>query len=211
VLSSVGFGLQNGRHLYWTWYECLLGTCSSSNTGSSSRVNIRIRPRPRTVLMPVSLIITRPSIDALELTNALQNPAPAAPFSHIGTAHLQALRQLSDIFSAALPSGTAQHTHPFTQNSSQFRITVPPGCITQPRMLEVPVPAAPTRSPYFGPHRSQRVSPSRVPSPRVAPRMNPSDIASPRVATPLPLADVIPLTPHPAEKMLPMHRRAWQV
>jgi hypothetical protein len=49
------------------------------------------------------------SIAALELSNALQNPAPAAPFSHIGTAQLQALRQLSDIFSAALPSGTAQH------------------------------------------------------------------------------------------------------
>jgi hypothetical protein len=37
-------------------------------------------------------------IAALELSNALQNPAPAAPFSHIGTAQLQALRQLSDIF-----------------------------------------------------------------------------------------------------------------
>jgi hypothetical protein len=31
------------------------------------------------------------SIAALELSNALQNPAPAAPFSHIGTAQLQAL------------------------------------------------------------------------------------------------------------------------
>jgi hypothetical protein len=47
------------------------------------------------------------SITALELSNALQNPAPAAPFSQIGTAQLQALRQLSDIFSAALPSGTS--------------------------------------------------------------------------------------------------------
>jgi hypothetical protein len=35
------------------------------------------------------------SITALELSNALQNPAPAAPVSHIGTAELQALRQLS--------------------------------------------------------------------------------------------------------------------
>jgi hypothetical protein len=38
------------------------------------------------------------SIAALELSNALQNPAPAAPFSQIGTAQLQALRQLLDIF-----------------------------------------------------------------------------------------------------------------
>jgi hypothetical protein len=34
-------------------------------------------------------------IAALELSNALQNSAPVAPFSHIGTAQLQALRQLS--------------------------------------------------------------------------------------------------------------------
>jgi hypothetical protein len=73
-------------------------------------------------------------IAELELSNALQNPAPAAPFSNIGTAQLQALRQLSDIFSAALPSGTAQHAPPLTQNSSQFRSTVPPGCNTQPLM-----------------------------------------------------------------------------
>jgi hypothetical protein len=64
------------------------------------------------------------SIAALELSYALQNSAPAAPFSHIGTAQLQVLRQLSDIFFAALPSGTAQHAPPLTQNSSQFRSTV---------------------------------------------------------------------------------------
>jgi hypothetical protein len=38
------------------------------------------------------------SIAALKLSNALQHPAPAAPFSQIGTAQLQALRQLSDFF-----------------------------------------------------------------------------------------------------------------
>jgi hypothetical protein len=36
------------------------------------------------------------SIAALELSNALKNPSPAAPFSQIGTAQLQELRQLSD-------------------------------------------------------------------------------------------------------------------
>jgi hypothetical protein len=35
------------------------------------------------------------AIAALELSNSLQNPAPADPFSHIGTAQLQALLQLS--------------------------------------------------------------------------------------------------------------------
>jgi hypothetical protein len=135
---------------------------------------------------------------SLELSNALKNPAPEAPFSHIGTAQLQALRQLSDIFSAALPSGTAHHAPPLTQNSSQFRSTVPPGCNTQPRMQEPHFPATPTRSPPLATHHYQRVSPSRVPYPRVAPSMNPTDVASTRVTATLPLTDVIPLTPHPA-------------
>jgi hypothetical protein len=74
------------------------------------------------------------SIAALELSNALQNPAPAAPFSQIGTAQIQALRQLSDIFSAALPSGTKQHAPPLSQNSSQFRSTVQQGTLNQTRM-----------------------------------------------------------------------------
>jgi hypothetical protein len=66
------------------------------------------------------------SIAALELSNALQNPVPAAPFNHIGTSQLQALRQLSEIFSVTLPSGTVQHAPSVAQNSSQFRSTVPP-------------------------------------------------------------------------------------
>jgi hypothetical protein len=57
-------------------------------------------------------------IAALEMSNALQNPAPASPFRHIGTAQLKALRQLSEIFSEALPSITAQHVPPVAQTSS---------------------------------------------------------------------------------------------
>jgi hypothetical protein len=71
------------------------------------------------------------SIAALELSNALQNTAHAAPFSQIGTAQLQALLQLLDIFSAALPSGTEQHAPPLSQNSSQFRSTVQQGTANQ--------------------------------------------------------------------------------
>jgi hypothetical protein len=84
-----------------------------------------------------------------------------------------------------------------TQTSSQFKSTVPPGCNIQPRMQETPVPETPTRSPPLDPYRYQRVIPSQVPSPRVAPSMSPSDLASPRVTTTLPLADVIPLNIHP--------------
>jgi hypothetical protein len=150
-------------------------------------------------------------IAALELSHALQNPAPAAPFSHIGTAHLQALRQLSDIFSAALPSGTAQHEPPLTQNSSQFRSTVQQGCTTHTRIPRQPIPDTPIISPPLAPRRSQRVIPSQVPSPRVTPRMNPNDVASPRVMTALPLADAVPLTPTQLPIMRPICHRAWLV
>jgi hypothetical protein len=152
------------------------------------------------------------SIAALEISNALQNTAPAAPFSHIGTAQLQALRQLSDIFSAALPSGTAQYAPPLTQNASQFRSTVQQGCTTHTRMPRQPIPVTPMISPQLAPRRSQRVIPSQVPSPRVTPRMNPNDVASPRVTIALPLADVIPLTP-PTQLPIMRHicHRAWLV
>jgi hypothetical protein len=70
-------------------------------------------------------------------------------------------------------------------------------------MQDPPVPETPTRSPPLAPHRSQRVIPSQVPSPRVAPRINPSDVSSPRVTITLPLAYVIPLTPHPETENAP--------
>jgi hypothetical protein len=101
------------------------------------------------------------SIAALELSNALQNLAPAAPFSQIGTVQLQALRQLSDIFSAALPSRTKPQAPPLSQNSSQFRSTVQQGPADQTRMPQQPVPT-PVHSPSLAPRRSQRVIPIHV-------------------------------------------------
>jgi hypothetical protein len=53
---------------------------------------------PSKLSMPNTSLKYLASIAALELSNALQNPPPAAPFSHIGTAQLQAMRQLSDTF-----------------------------------------------------------------------------------------------------------------
>jgi hypothetical protein len=49
---------------------------------------------PSKTAMPHTSSKDLASIAALELSNALQNPAPAATFSHIGTSQLQALRQL---------------------------------------------------------------------------------------------------------------------
>jgi hypothetical protein len=144
---------------------------------------------PGKLAMPSTSSKDLASIASLDLSNALQNPAPAAPFSQIGTAQLQALRQLSDIFSAALPSSTKQHAPPLSQNSSQSRSTVQQGTANQTRMPEQPIP---TSSPSLAPRRSQRVIPIQVPSPRVTPRLNSSDVAPPRVPTPLPPTTVIP-------------------
>jgi hypothetical protein len=74
--------------------------------------------------MPRTLSKDLTSIAAMELSHELQHPAPAAPFSQIGTAQLQSLRQLLDIFSAALPSRTTPPASPSSLNSSQFGTTV---------------------------------------------------------------------------------------
>jgi hypothetical protein len=95
------------------------------------------------------------TISVLELSNALQNPAPVAPFSHIGNAQLQALRQLSYIFSKAFPQTTTQHAPTMYQASSQFRNTVHPA-----------VPAVPAPVPMLG-------SPSRAPPALAIPSQSP--------------------------------------
>jgi hypothetical protein len=160
---------------------------------------------PSKMSMPHTSSKDLTSISALELSSALKNPAPAAPFSHIFISQLQALRQLADTFSAALPFGTTQYAPQVAQNSSQFRSTVPPGPSPQetPRMREPPFPTTPNQSPQLAQHSSEIVSPSQAPSPRVAHRMNPTDVSSPRVTPSLPLDDVIPLTTHPEAENTP--------
>jgi hypothetical protein len=144
-------------------------------------------------------------IAALEVSNSLQNPTPAAPFSRIGTAQLQALRQLSEIFSAALPSTTTQNAPPVSQASSQFRVTVPPAHVPAlaPPIQHPPVPTTPHQSPRLARYPSQRGSPRQAPYLRVAPRMNTVDVASPRVAHTLPHNSMITLTTHPAAENAP--------
>jgi hypothetical protein len=137
------------------------------------------------------------SISALELSHALQHPAPAAPFSHIGTAQLQALRQLSDIFSTALP------TRPASQMTTpSLRPTTIGSTTRQQPTIQTPFTPQPVHnpvsSPSTSPRRSQRSNPCQVPSPKVTPRLNYSYVAPPRVLTPLPPPPVIPITLHPA-------------
>jgi hypothetical protein len=125
-----------------------------------ARINDTVEFFPSKLAMPNTSSKYLARIAALELSNALQNPPPAAPFSHIGMVQLQALRQLSDIFSAALPSGTTQHAPSVTQNSSQFRSPIYQVCNTQTRMPRKPIPATPNISAPLASHRSQRMNPS---------------------------------------------------
>jgi hypothetical protein len=113
--------------------------------------------------MPCTTSKDLATISAQELTQALVNPAPAELFSTIGTAHLQALRQLASIFDAALPGD------------------VPTG---NPTHCTAPSPTRPPRGPPHTPTTSHtnryttpRVAPSIVPPPRVAP----TGVPSPRV------------------------------
>jgi hypothetical protein len=137
------------------------------------------------------------SIATMELSHALQHPDPAAPFIQIGTAQLKAMRQLSDIFSVALPSRTTPPASPSSLNPSQVGTTVRRGPADQtpipPQQVQTPI-----GSPSLTPRRSQRINPSQVPSPRVTPRFHSSGVAPTRVHTPLPPTTVIPITPHPA-------------
>jgi hypothetical protein len=95
---------------------------------------------PAKLAMPRTSSKDLASIAALELSNVLQNPAPAAPFSQIGTAQLHALHQILDILSAALLSRTKQQAPPLSLNSSQFRSTVHQGTADQTQMPQQPVP-----------------------------------------------------------------------
>jgi hypothetical protein len=127
------------------------------------------------------------TIAALELTNAILNPVPVAPFSHIGTAQLQALDQVSDIFMTVRPPTETPHSPPTFQSSSQFRNTIHPARLP---MLGPPCPAPPSPSPSptylatpnqpwrLARYPSLRASPSQAPSPRVSPRVNPRHVHS---------------------------------
>ena len=76
---------------------------------------------------------------AADLTHALLNPAPAAPFAHIGQEQTAALKQLANIFNSATNTKAAQQkqsdTHPLP------RVTASPAShknIAQNRLLGTP-------------------------------------------------------------------------
>jgi hypothetical protein len=120
---------------------------------------------PSKTAMPQTSYKDLGTIDTLELSNTLLNPAPAPHFSHIGTAQLQALRQLSDIFTAALPPTAPQHSPSTSQASSQFRKTIPPAPVP---MLGSSCPAPPSPTPTYLATPRQSPCLARYPSLRMS-------------------------------------------
>lgn len=107
---------------------------------------------------------------AQDLVHALQNPAPAAPFTNIGDQQIAALKQLADIFQNA----TATKKEP-------------------PARVEQPAPAPPARvapeeppTNPVGPPRVPPNAPTRVTPPAEPPRVVIQPVPSPRVPATLP-------------------------
>jgi hypothetical protein len=105
------------------------------------------------------------TIAAQELTHALVNPTPAAPFSTIGTTQLRDLLQLAAIFDAALPGDVP------TSNPSPSTAPSPTGPPSVPSSTPGP-PHVPHHTPVTtqtNRYITPRVTPSIVPHPMSAP------------------------------------------
>jgi hypothetical protein len=70
------------------------------NKTKADRIVDTVEFFPANVAMPRTASKDLANIASLELTHALLHPAPAAPFSIIGGAQLEALRQLTAIFNS---------------------------------------------------------------------------------------------------------------
>jgi hypothetical protein len=165
---------------------------------------------PVKVAMPRTASKDMATISDQELTHALLHPEPPAPFSTIGGAQLQALRQLATIFDTALPRASTVTSEHVPSNGTN--ISLSPGCRSLSHAPPVP-PSTPTAfhnalfpthaPPRMGPSQSQslRVCPRLVSYSRVVPSRSPSPRSSPRQAPP-----AVPTTPHHLRHQLPSPR-----
>jgi hypothetical protein len=131
---------------------------------------------PAKVAMPRTASKYMVTIAAKELTHALMHPAPAAPFSAIGGAQLEALQQLATIFDAALPRSATGSPVPSTNtNKAPSNIfQSPPHSAPARTPTPSPLPRAPPPT-----HAPTRMGPPSAPSPSVGPRLAPSPRVGP--------------------------------
>jgi hypothetical protein len=88
----------------------------SSVTGNE-RVSDTVEFFPTHTKMPHASSADNAMIAAKELTAALLNPAPAAPFAHIGDAQLKAIKTLAAIFQQTIETATAPPRVPVKQHA----------------------------------------------------------------------------------------------
>jgi hypothetical protein len=134
------------------------------------------------------------TIPALDLTSALQNPAPIAPFKQPGTNRMQEIKKLAAIFKSMAPKRTPvdELTEPIPKISTQPI----PKISTQPTP-RVPTPRVPTpRVPT--PRAQESVTPAnnpghthvharRIPRGHQPPQFTQEERACQLIATPLPI------------------------
>jgi hypothetical protein len=95
------------------------------NKTRSDRIVDTVEFFPAKVAMPRTAPKDMANIAAQELTHAIMHLAPAAPFSAIGGAQLEALRQLASIFDAALPRSATGSSVPVPSNDTNNAPTNP--------------------------------------------------------------------------------------
>jgi hypothetical protein len=128
-------------------YRCYRVYVSATH---AERISDTVEFLPVHVPMPQTSSADRATYAALDLIQALQHPAPAAPFLNFGDAQLAALHTLSHIFRSAIktPVPEATYTHPAVLPR------VGPPAVPPPAATPVPALPHPT-------HRSGLPPPTR--------------------------------------------------
>jgi hypothetical protein len=104
-------------------YRCYTVCCSKTR---SERIIDTVEFFPANIRMPRMSSADNATITAQELTHALLNPAPAAPFATIGTGQIAALKQLALIFQqATAPNQPKSFAQPLQSPSPSPRVSKP--------------------------------------------------------------------------------------
>jgi hypothetical protein len=104
-------------------YQCYTVYCSKTG---SERIIDTVEFFPADIRMPRMSSADNATIAAQELTHALLNPAPAAPFATIGTDQIAALKQLALIFQqATAPNQPKSFAQPLQSPSPSPRVSKP--------------------------------------------------------------------------------------
>ena len=127
------------------YYQCYVAYISTTR---ATRISNTVQFFPHTYKMPRLSSTDAAMRAASDLTAALQNPAPAAPFLEFGTATSQALKTLAGIFSTQI--STDKNT-PKTLHTPDKQIPPPSTTMITRAVakLNTPAPLQPTATPLL--------------------------------------------------------------